>query len=449
MLRATDFFFALSAAMALLISLWLAVPAHAQDAPPVRSIFTINYVPVDVTASSAAAARDSAIAQSRQIAFSQIFKKLVAEEDLSLEPALTNAELADLVRAIDVTDEKSSATRYVAALSVTFDEEKLPALLERLNVTFTDSQTPPISLVPVAHYGGITQLDSPDNVWLIAWQRSATRASSLIDYVLPQSGAAYRRHVSAVSARQAEPKALIDLITFQQARDILLAFADIRFDIASRRYKGDFDVRRGPGQTPFMTFSLAQIVGESPQDMLERAIARINDELSALWKRQLLVEFSQVRPVRISAQFDGAERWRAMRDVLSGSRRLRNVRIPSLSLSSADITARFFGSFDALEQTFAVRGLRLVDEGENRWLVRAMTEREALQYSADQEGEIGAFVDPLQQQMEAERMQDEASSNPLLDISVPPWELGEAPVPQEEGQDGGQNLPFDDEVTAP
>ncbi|MEO0413239.1 MAG: DUF2066 domain-containing protein [Pseudomonadota bacterium] len=428
MFRATDFF-----AIFACLTLWALAPASSAIAqvpapPPPRSIFTINNVPVDVTSNSAAAARQSAIAQSRRIAFSQIFSKLVAREDLALEPALTNAELADLVRAIDVTDERSSATRYVAALSVSFDAEKLTALLERLNVTFTDSQTPPISLVPIAHYGGLPLLHSPDNVWLIAWQRSPTRAASLVDYVLPDPGPLYKRHISALSARQAPPQALIDLITLQKARDVLLAFADIRLDMATRRYVGTFDIRRGPGQAPFMSFELSQESEETPQEMLERAIAAVDGELSALWKRQLLVEFSQARNVSVIAQFEAAQDWQAIRAVLSSSRRLRNVRVPSLTLRRADITARFFGSFDALEEAFALRGLRLVDEGADQWRIRTMTDMEAAIYGEAASGNKVQFVDPLADQTQGDAAPEqvgEDGQDPLTDMDVPPWELSQ------------------------
>lgn len=416
--------------------------AGMDQAGPLRSVFSVSNIVVDISAASAAAARSQAIAQAHRIAFSNVFVKMVAREDWGLEPALTNAELAALVSAVDVRGEKSSQTRYVAELSVAFDKEALLGVFKSAGVTYTDSETPPIIMLPIASYGGATLLWSADNVWRNAWLASATRAQSLVSYTLLSDAPEVSSQISALGAADAAPQQLIKLIRGQQASDIVIAYGDVRFDLAAARYEGVFDVRRGPQQAPFMAFDISQNAGETPPDMLERAIALIDGELSALWKRQLLVEYAQARDVRIAATFDTPAQWQRMLAAFGRAKRLRNVSLERLQLDSAALRARFVGDFAPLEEAMSSAGIMLTQAEETSWRARAMTAQERASLQIDSlEGDVSDFVDPLEEQamqrakeLEAPRAAD--GPQPVLDIDTVPWET----EPPEKQQDARGSL---------
>ena len=429
MLNATRFLGFLIAAVFVAASAWAQGGAQgvaqggAQEASPTappRSIFTVGSVDVDITATSAASARQSAIAQSRRLAFTRLFKRLVATEDLEAEPALTNAELAGLVRAIDILEESTSQPRYIAQLAVSFEPEKVTGLLERLGVTYTDSETPPILVLPLAHYGGVPLLLSEDNVWAQAWQQSPSRASSLVDYRLPERTPDFLMRVSPMSVPHAAPETLIELLRVIGASDVLVAEAAISLDFASQRYLATFDVRRGPGQGAFMTFDMAQQPDESPQDMLERAIAKVDAELSALWKRQLLIEFAQAQTIAITAQYEAAADWRRIRGNLGAARRLRDLQVLSIALDHAELKARFFGDFDSLEKTLAADGLAVRQNKPGLWDVRVMTMAERAAFVGAEVDAAGEYVDPIS----ADAMTPEIRPMPeSTSFDVPPWEM--------------------------
>lgn len=405
-------------------------------APPVRSVFSVSNITVDINAVSAVAARSQAIAQAHRIAFSNVFTKMVAREDWGLEPPLTNRELAALVSAVDVRGEKSSQTRYYAELSVTFDKDALLGVFKDAGVTFTDSETPPIILLPVAHYGGAQLLWSPDNVWRNAWMGSPTRAQSLVSYEMLDRTAATSSQVSALGIAHASPQQLITLIRGHQAGDIVIANADIQFDLVSARYRATFDVRRGPQQAPFMAFDVVQQAGEAPLKMLERAVVAIDQELSALWKRQLLAEYAQARDVRIEATFESPAQWQKMLNAFSQERRLRSVAVERLQLDSAFLTARFVGDYEPVREGMAGAGFILTQLAPTSWQARAMTmdERAAVRRDTLSNAPDG-FVDPLEEQaiqraqeLELERKaaaeQAAMEAQSPASIETPPWEIG-------------------------
>lgn len=91
--------------------------------------FTVTGVTVDVRAASAAKAREQALVTGQVEAFSRLVAAVVAEADRSRVPSLSAEAVESLVADLSVTDEKASATRYIATLSVHFDSERVGRML--------------------------------------------------------------------------------------------------------------------------------------------------------------------------------------------------------------------------------------------------------------------------------------------------------------------------------
>lgn len=404
----------------------LCSPAIAQVAP--RSVFSVSNVAVDVQDASSAAARRQAIDQARRIAFSALYEKMVAREDWALLPALTNAELGALVSSVDVNGEKSSPTRYAADLSVTFSREPVLALFKSLGITYTDAPTPPIVLLAAAQYGGVNMLWSGNNVWRAAWLASATRGQSLVSYDVPEKTPRTMSSVVALGLPEMPPQDLIDLIRARRASDILIANAKITLTVETGRYEAVFDIRRGPQQSAFMDFALVQNEGEGPPEMLERAIALIDRELSSLWKRQLLVEYSKAKDIRIAAVFETPEEWRRMLVATRNARRLRGVAVESVQIDRAELTARFFGDFKPLSDALAQAGVVLERETDVSWLARPLSADEQASLRIDTlSAAVEGYVDPLQD-AQGEQLGDLEAD--VSDFETAPWELN---APQQGG----------------
>ena len=104
-------------------------PAAAQSA---ARLYTVEGVPVDVTAGSAVAAREQAYAEGQRAAFRMLMEKLTPESVHGRLPAApSGAALDALVQGFEVRDERASGVRYIARMVVRFNPAEVQALLDR------------------------------------------------------------------------------------------------------------------------------------------------------------------------------------------------------------------------------------------------------------------------------------------------------------------------------
>lgn len=98
----------------------------ATPAPVAVDPYTVTDVAADVTADSAAHARDQALIQAERAAFTQLCARLNAPESLA---KLNDDGVAALVQSFDVQSEKLSAVRYIGVFTIRF---KASALAKKL-----------------------------------------------------------------------------------------------------------------------------------------------------------------------------------------------------------------------------------------------------------------------------------------------------------------------------
>src|SRR5512147_2871574 len=95
---------ALAPLLVVLVALLMPAAALAQSA----ELFEVRDVPVDVTAKSAADARDQAVLQGHRKAFDTLVGRLVSSEDAARLPKLSDDQLTDLVKSFEVEEEHVS-----------------------------------------------------------------------------------------------------------------------------------------------------------------------------------------------------------------------------------------------------------------------------------------------------------------------------------------------------
>jgi len=89
----------------------------------------VGGVVVEATASTAAAARDMAIADGQRRAFHELVEHLAPGPEGAALAKLSDSEIAPLEAGFEVADERASATRWRATLSFAFDQDAVRALL--------------------------------------------------------------------------------------------------------------------------------------------------------------------------------------------------------------------------------------------------------------------------------------------------------------------------------
>lgn len=342
------------AGLLLFLAVGLAAEAHASDT------FEVRDVTVDVTAETAAAARDQALAEGEQKAFRLQLERLTAPADWASLPKLSNQQIAAYVQDFEVASEKSSAVRYIATLNFTFKEQPVRRLLADRNMPFAMTRAKPMVVVPVYEESGASRVlwDDP-NPWRDAWA-TRSKPEGLVPMVLPAGGDS---DVSAIDAEQAvggEPSNLSAIARRYGAYTTLVAHAT-REDggAGSPKVKVSL-IQYGPGGTEYTseeTFTARD--GESIDDLLVRAADAVALEMEQAWKSKNLVRVTGRSVTAVTLPMTSLSQWVTVRQRLDSVPVVQYIELVVLSRDHARLNLFHMGTPEQLAQALQQVGLSL------------------------------------------------------------------------------------------
>lgn len=183
--------------LALLVGLvFSAFPAFADS----NSNYIAN-VEIDVTAASAAAAREKGMNEAYRNAFLTVSERLTNSEGLSRLSKLTDSQLLNFIKEATVISEKASDVRYIATLKININSDLLKTYMQEQGIPFALKSSANILIIPVFRE---FSADSPllwekNNLWRQAWENTPITDSSNTYISLPSTGNNY----SAIDGEQA------------------------------------------------------------------------------------------------------------------------------------------------------------------------------------------------------------------------------------------------------
>jgi len=363
-----------STLVAFIAFLSLAGVATAQDSNPV---FTITDVAVDETAASASDARDVALATGQRRAVQRVFRRLIVRADARLLPQPTDDDIASLVQNIELSDEKTSATRYLATMTVAFKPDLVRNYLRAAGLQFSETVSRPRLVLPVFEAAGAINLWDPPNAWREAWEARSVSSDTVVPLVLPEGDLRDIGSIGPIQALAAETRPIQSIAARYRVRDILVAHATLVQDLAANRPLVHVSLRHiGPssGAVTIETFtgeSRAR-VGALLAEAVQRTVERLEDD----WKRDNYLRFDE--PVRLSASFSlgTLSDWLEMRRRLGGAAVIQRVELASITRSDAQVVIHYLGGPDQLGLALAQRDIELVQE-DGFWMLRLLRRAEA------------------------------------------------------------------------
>jgi Uncharacterized protein conserved in bacteria (DUF2066) len=335
--------------------LLLAVPLGMAD-----DDFTVSNVHEDVTAASALAARDQALAQGQQ----QAFQTLMARLAPGSPPRVTPDQLTDLIASFEVANERTSSVRYVADYTFHFKPNAVRQLLQQAGTSYA-APVRPVVVLPVFRSGGETVLWDDPNPWRDAWADHVTTPGQL-PVVVPVGDLTDVSLIDVPKALAGDAAAIGAMSARHQNDDVVVALAQLkaqptRLEITLTRYSG-----AGAGAPQTIDQVVSQHPGETESALFTRAVGFMILRLAQSWQSANAVNTSHVGTLEVRVPVTNFSDWIAIRDRLRGVGLVRGVDLVSFSAAEVEAAIRYVGDEGQLRTALAGAGLDL-EGGDPDW----------------------------------------------------------------------------------
>ena len=352
--------------------------AYAADAVLAQEpdIFEVRGVPVDVTAETAAKAREQALAEGERAAFQRLLRRLTLKTDHSRLPNPSREEVSSYVRDFSVAQEKASAVRYIASLNVRFKAKEVRNLLQFHALPFAETTSKPLLILPVFHVTGAYLLWDDPNPWREAWRARPRPVDSLVPLVVPRGDLADVATLGAEQAVGGDAQRIAAMAGRYGTTDTLVAIATVKpaaasqvsaIDVSMVRYDPASD--RAPPKSPLTTFSPA--AGETLEALLKRAVGELTEQLEDTWKRNNLLQFGNKAVMAVTIPVESLADWLAVRQKLSGVAVVDSVELVLISRDEIRANIHYLGEADQLASALQQADLRLSRDGDT-WVLRPL-----------------------------------------------------------------------------
>ncbi|MFZ5791110.1 MAG: DUF2066 domain-containing protein [Pseudomonadota bacterium] len=324
---------------------------------------------MDVTAASAAAARDAAIVVGQRIAFEKLVGELADSEAVARLPRLSDAEIADLVSDFEVESERASAVRYIGKLSFRFKGGPVRAFLEQNGVRYAVLPSTPILVVPVLQIDDQTLLWDAQNAWLRAWAAQPS-GGTLVPLEIPSGDELDASIIDAAGAVAGEAAKLAALDRRYGATEALVVVAKLGADAASDARNLDIDAKRyGPAGLVASFTDRVSLGGAGLDELYAAAVDRVQSLLQDQIKQQNLVASGAEQRLSVTVPIDGFPAWLEIRRRLAGIPTLKRAEIRTLSTAAAELDLVYVGDETQLVSALGERRLALASDGGRRVLL--------------------------------------------------------------------------------
>lgn len=339
---------------------WIAAaPAvHAQS----DELFTISDIAVDKQADTAAKARELALAEGYDEAFRRLLERLVPQDKMNLVPKLETKALTALVRDFEVTDEKTSAVRYLAKLRIRFERQSVRAVLRDARVPYAETQSKPMVVLPLLHRAGITLLWDRPNTWLKAWTTVPMRGG-LVPMIVPKGGLGDLRIISAAQAARRDPARINDIARSYHAAGALIVTARPHASQVSVTVRRSDDRQNRAWQTV-----IRRREGESDGDLMRRAASETATFIQEQWKRENLLRFDQQNQISVVVPLEELTQWVSVRRRVEDLAFVSKAELVGISRTEAKLLLSYVGDEQQLKTAMAQKDMRLSREDDSWFL---------------------------------------------------------------------------------
>jgi hypothetical protein len=367
---ATSAFIQTLVTCAILFSLLYPCSAAAQSG----EVYTVKNVKVDVTAESAAVAREAALKIGQKEAHMRLMKRMVLIGDFSNLPKLLDQQLVQLVAGVEVVEEKISTVRYIAKFVVRFNPSAVRSYLRNAGIRFAETKSKAMIVLPLLRVQATLQLWDSGNLWLKAW-RELPKSEGLIDLVVPKGETTDIADISPEQAVIGNDERIKSISQRYGAARALLTVATIK-DLQGKKIielATSWLSPRGSDRTSIKSLDNAK--GQSLQRVLSTAANHLRDEIEEDWKKANLLRFEDSRELIAQTDLRGLSDLVLLKNKLETNSFVQKVEIVRVSLNSALIRVQYIGHPNQLSLSLSQRDIVLT-RGSVYWKLQIFSQNE-------------------------------------------------------------------------
>lgn len=312
-----------------------------------NSSFEVSGVEVDVSASSADAARQAGWRLAQRKGWVMLSRRMGAGGG-----GLPDGVLDQLVSGIVVEQEQIGPTRYIAKLGIRFDRARAASIL---GVSAAFTRSPPFLLLPIEWTGGAPIAFERKSAWLDAWARF-NAGNSTIDYVRPAGTGPDALLLNAGQINRPGRGQWRATLAQYGTSDVLIPIVHLERQWPGGPIIGRFQARYGPDNRLLHSFALRVSNGDALGVLLDAGVKRIDAAYqSALSSGILRIDPALLaRPPTVEEDATPAEDSLLPDDVIGAAE------VPAIGLT-VQVDTPTAGAFDASQATLrAIPGVRSV-----------------------------------------------------------------------------------------
>jgi len=323
--------------------------------------YTVAGVPVDAQAKNALEAQTLAISQGQLAAANLLIERLTLATDRRAKAyrGVAKDDGDKMIRALEISNEKRSANRYLGDITVAFNRAAVAQYLRAKNLRLIATQSRKRLVIPVMQDTGLWE----PNPWSHAWRETnITNALTPMVTITPNTNVF--RIVPNADANRLDLKTLQAIGRIYGVEQILIVNARLQ----NGGYSSSIvDVSLDAGSSR----NLGRVRGFSAADTVAQVVRKVEDD----WKASSVVAVNARTVILpVSVLYRTHADWVELQDVINSSAQIRSAQLIALSKSGAMMSLSYGGDLERLRHELAFKGVSLRhDEALGMVLARSRT----------------------------------------------------------------------------
>ena len=329
---------------------------QTQAASVDSKMFSAGNIQIDVTAENASVAREQAMQEGQKKALMVVMERITPVYAAEQLPELVPDDILNFVQDISVSNEKTSAVRYMATLDVRFNPDAVRELLRQNNLPYVRTSGKPLLILPLYKRSASATpvLWEEENAWLRSWV-NRTSESYMIPLFVPMGELSDAQTLTVDQILRGDLAPARELAKRYEAEGILIA------ELVRNGQTFTVNLRAMDEATaseiPNHSFSVPFVKNTSKT--FARAVNKVVSHLENVWKNEQMVQFNETASLVAMTPVSDLKQWEVIKKRLDRIPLISSYYLQAARSGVLQLTIFFAENLERLQKEMSKRMLSL------------------------------------------------------------------------------------------